>query len=96
MKNFLLIGKEKIGYITNKSQRGHLECKDCFDPLPMWARKEEFFEDVDNPGQYPSSSFWPVYKKEKGFDMYKHYCLPIEENIDGVIGPIDHILSRIN
>ena len=87
-KNFLLIGKGKIGDITDKSLRVHIQPDDWTDPLPMLERNKPFFKDLDNPGQWSSFSFQPVYKKKKGVDTYKHHCLPtgyipVEENVDG-------------
>ena len=87
-KNFLLIGKGKIGDVTDESLRVHIQPDDWTDPLPHIERNEPFFKDLDNPGQLSSFSFRPVYKKEKGVDTYKHHCLPtgcipVDENIDG-------------
>ena len=65
-KNFLLIGKGKIGDVTNESLRVHIQPDDWTDPLPHLERNEPFFKDLDNPGQLSSFSFRPVYKKEKG------------------------------
>ena len=56
-KNFLLIGKGKIGDINDKSLRVYIQPHDWTDPLPMLERNEPFFKDLDNPGKWSSFSF---------------------------------------
>ena len=55
-KNFLLIGKGKIGKITNKSLRVRIQPDNWTDPLPMLERNKPFFKDLDNPGQWSNFS----------------------------------------
>ena len=61
---------------------------DWTDPAPATEKNEPPFDLVDNPGNWSSYAFRPVFKKENGASVYKHHCLPtgcipIEENDDG-------------
>ena len=76
--------------ITPEDIKIHCVPNDWEDPAPDTERNEPPFELVDNPGNWSSYSFRPVFKKEGGSRtaIYKHHCLPtgcipVEKNEDG-------------
>ena len=59
-------------------------------PSPAVEKGETPFESIDNPGEWSSFSFRPVFKKSAGSRVaqYQHHCLPtgcvpVEKNENG-------------
>ena len=66
----------------------HCVPEDWVNPAPNTEKNEPPFDSIDNPGQWSSYAFRPVFKKEGGTSVYKHHCLPtgcvpVEENSQG-------------
>jgi len=66
----------------------HETPKDWTDPPHDESRNEPEFKAVDNPGNWSSFCYRPVFKKENNSMVYKHHCLPtgcqpVEKNNDG-------------
>ena len=86
-RNMLELVKSMPNYLP-KNIKIHNVPDDWTDPAPATEKMEPPFDLVDNPGNWSSYAFRPVFKKENGTSVYKHHCLPtgcipVEENDDG-------------
>ena len=66
----------------------HCIPEDWIDSPHNVSKNEPPFASVNNPGDWSSLSFRPVFKKENGSSIYKYHCLPtgcipVEKNDDG-------------
>ena len=75
-KNMILIptGLERA---NTEDLRVHCVPNDWVDPSPCIPEGEPPFNELDNPGDWSSFSFCPVFKREKDRGkVYKHHALP--------------------
>ena len=64
--------------VNPESLQIHCVPDDWQDPPPDVGKDEPPFESIDNPGEWSSFSFRPVFKKSAGSSRakYQHHCLP--------------------
>ena len=64
--------------VNPESLQIHCVPDDWEDPPPAVEKDEPPFESIDNPGEWSSFSFRPVFKKSAGRSAakYQYHCLP--------------------
>ena len=86
-RNMVELGRSMLNNLP-KNIKIHNVPDNWTDPAPATEKMEPPFDLIDNPGNWPSYAFHPVFKKENGASVYKHHflptgCIPVEENDDG-------------
>ena len=76
-KNMLEFKQAIKKNVNPESLQIHNVPDDWKDPPPAIDKDEPPFESIDNPGEWSSFAFRPVFKKSAGSTAkYQHHCLP--------------------